>query len=122
MSLGIDEKLEQIMGSLTRIEKALNIVPDREATINDYDSSIGEYEKFAIEELKLEQITINNHKSVIRNFLNHFKGKINKQTPKAYLESNDSSRLSSSLMLIPLFAIILFLGTVPSLSLWQALQ
>lgn len=86
----VEEKLEKVLQDLDLIKKALKIVPDREATINDYDSSIGEYEKFAIEELKLEQITINNHKSAILGFLNHSKGIINKQTVKEYLDSNSS--------------------------------
>lgn len=91
MSSGIEDKLEQIMCSLARIEKALNIVPDRETTINDYDSSIGEYEKFAKEDLNLAQNTIENQKSTILGFLNHSNGKINKDTIKDYLNSNDSS-------------------------------
>ena len=56
----------------------------------EFQSNIEEYEKLAIEELKLEQITINNHKSTINGFLNHSHGIINKQTVKAYLDSNES--------------------------------
>jgi len=69
----------------------LKIVPDRDAAINDYDSSIGEYEKFAKEDLNLAQNTIENQKSAILGFLNHSNGKVNKDTVKDYLNSNDSS-------------------------------
>ena len=65
MSSEIGEKLDHIVSELELIKKALKIVPDKEAAIIDFKSSISEYEKFAIEELKLEQITINNHKSAI---------------------------------------------------------
>jgi len=91
-----EEKLNQIITDLKLIKKALKIIPDKEAGITDFKSSISEYEKFAIEELKLEQITINNHKSVIRNFFNHSKGKINKQTVKSYLNSNESKAWKSN--------------------------
>ena len=67
----IEEKLDQIITDLELIKKALKIVPDKESTITDFKSSIFEYEKFAQEDLKLEQITINNHKSAILGFLNH---------------------------------------------------
>ena len=90
MSLGIDNKLKQIITDLELIKKALKIVPDKESTITDFQSSISEYEKFAQEDLKLEQITINNHKSAINGFLNHSHGIINEQTVKAYLDSNES--------------------------------
>lgn len=85
-----NKKLDLIITKLTRIEKALKIVPDKETTIIDFDASINSYEKFAIEELKLEQITINNHKSAILGFLNNSKGKIDKESVKVYLESNES--------------------------------
>ena len=83
-------KLNQIIADLELIKKALKIVPDREITITKFESNIEEYEKFARDELKLEQITINNHKSAILGFLNHSKGKIDKESVKVYLESNES--------------------------------
>ena len=85
-----EEKLDRIIADIGLIKKALKIVPDRETTIADFDSSINSYEEFAQDELKLGQLTINNHKSVIRNFMNHSKGMINKQTVKKYLDSNSS--------------------------------
>ncbi|MBI1828786.1 MAG: site-specific integrase [Thaumarchaeota archaeon] len=86
----IEQKLDEILEKLAGIEKALNIVPDRETTITDFDSSVAAYEIFAKEDLKLEQITINNQKSAIQSFLDHSSGKINKETVKDYLDSNDS--------------------------------
>lgn len=53
---------------MSRIEKALKIVPDREAKIKDIESSIEHYEQYALVELKLGQSTINNQKSAIRVF------------------------------------------------------
>lgn len=88
--MSTQEKLDEIITKLQRIEKALKIVPDKETTITDFDSNINSYEEFAREELKLEQVTINNHKSVIRNFMNHSKGIINERTVKEYLDSNSS--------------------------------
>jgi len=96
MSSEIGKKLDQIITDLRVIKKALKIVPDKEITITDFESSISEYEKFAVEELKLEQTTINNHKSVIQKFLIHSKGLINKQSVKAYLESNNSEAWKSN--------------------------
>ena len=90
MSLGIDEKLDKMSVDLELIKKALKIVPDRETTITKFESNIEEYEKFARDELKLEQITINNHKSAILGFLNHSRGKIDEESVKVYLESNES--------------------------------
>ena len=90
MSLGINGKLEQIIADLELIKKSLKIVPDKETTIADFDSNINSYEEFAQEDLKLEQITINNHKSAINGFLNHSHGIINEQTVKVYLDSNES--------------------------------
>lgn len=90
MSLGIDEKLDKMSVDLELIKKALKIVPDRETAITDFESNIEEYEKFARDELKLEQITINNHKSAILGFLNYSRGKIDKESVKVYLESNES--------------------------------
>ena len=50
-----DEKLTEILEKLSRIENALKIVPDREAKIEDIESSIENYKKFALEDLKLNQ-------------------------------------------------------------------
>jgi len=83
-------KLDEILLKLSRIEKAMKIVPDKEITIVDFDSSLKSYEEYAKEELKLEETTIKNHKSVIRSFLTHSKGRINKETVKDYLDSNGS--------------------------------
>ena len=85
-----EKKLDKIISYLELIIKDKGLVPDRDTTITDFESSISEYEKFAIEELKLEQITVNNHKSTINGFLNHSHGIINEQTVKAYLDSNES--------------------------------
>ena len=85
-----EEKMDKIIADLELIKKSLKIVPDKEMTIIDFDSSINSYEEFARDELKLGQLTINNHRSVIRNFLNYSKGIINKQTVKEYLDSNSS--------------------------------
>lgn len=84
------DKLEGILLSLARIEKALNIVPDLETIITNFDSSLKDYQKFAKDELKLEEITIENQRSTIFRFLNQSKGIINKQTVKEYLDSNES--------------------------------
>ena len=86
----IIEDLDQLKNDNELIKKALKIVPDKEITITDFDTNINSYEEFARDELKLGQLTINNHKSVIRNFMNHSKGIINKQTVKEYLDSNSS--------------------------------
>ena len=98
MSLGIDEKLDKILSDLSLlkkdhslIKKHWNMVEDREKTITDFEKSISSYEEFAREELKIEQITINNHKSTILGFLNHSNGEINKKTVKEYLDSNEST-------------------------------
>src|SRR5437899_4803418 len=87
----MEQDLAEIQMSLARIEKAMKIVPDKEITIKDSDSSLKSYEQYATDTLKLVQITINNHLSAIRSFLVHSKGRINKDAVKAYLDSNDSS-------------------------------
>lgn len=86
----IEEKLDQILRDLELIKKQLKIVPNRETTITDFESSVTYYQEFAKDELGLEQPTIDNHKSAITTFLNHSKGIINKDTVKAYLDSNES--------------------------------
>jgi len=85
-----EEILKKISSDLDLIKKALKIVPDRESTISDNKSSIQAYEQFAKDDLNLEQITINNHKSAILGYLNHSNGIINSQTVKSYLDSNES--------------------------------
>lgn len=90
MSQSESEKLDEILLKMSWIEKALKIVPDKDTHIEDFDSSLKTYEKFAKEELKLEEITIENQKSAIRGFLNHSKGIANKETVKEYLNSEDS--------------------------------
>jgi integrase len=95
MSLS-DQKLDEIILRLARIEKALDIVPDKDGIIKDFESDLTNYEKFAKEELKLGQSTIDNQKSVILRFLNHSSGMITKDTIKAYLESNESGSWRSN--------------------------
>jgi integrase len=85
-----DGKLDEILLKLSRIEKAMDIVPDFETEIADHNASLEEYRVFARDTLKLKEITINNQKSVILGFLRHSKGKINKDTVKEYLDSNES--------------------------------
>jgi len=92
----IKEKQDKLLTDNELIKKALKIVPDKVTTITDFDTNINSYEEFARDELKLEQLTINNHKSVIRNFMNHSKGMINKQTVKGYLDSNSSLSCKSN--------------------------
>ena len=85
----IQDRFEQILSSLKRIEKHLKIVPDREIEIKDCQSSVEQYKIFAKTELKLDEKTIANHLSAISKFLAHSKGAITKNTVKTYLESND---------------------------------
>jgi len=92
----IKQDLSEIRKSLARIEKALKIVPDKELAIKDFESSLKDYEEYAKEILKLEEITINNHKSAIRRFLFHCKGRINKENVKVHLDSNNSSSWKTS--------------------------
>ena len=92
----VDSKLVEIIERLNRIEKALKIVPDREITIEDKESSIVNYEQYALEDLKLGQSTINNQKSTIRRFLLHSNGIINKNTIQQYLDSEESDSWKSN--------------------------
>lgn len=93
-----DQKLDEILQSLKRIEKKLKITPfqDKDGTITDFGASITEYEKFAKTELGLEDNTLENHRSAILGFLNHCNGMINKDTVKAYLDSNESDSWKSN--------------------------
>ncbi|MDE1766946.1 MAG: site-specific integrase [Thaumarchaeota archaeon] len=84
------EKLDEILVRVARIEKALNIVPDRESEVSDTSQSIQTYELFAKEDLGLEENTIQNQKSVIQSFLHNSGGMINEQSVKAYLDTNPS--------------------------------
>ena len=88
----IEDKLDEILLKLERIQKKLKISTEanREITITNYKSSVRSYEKFAIEELKLQKTTIKNQKSTILGYLNHSKGIINKETVELYLDSNES--------------------------------
>lgn len=95
MSLS-DQKLDEIILMLTRIEKALDIVPDKDEEIKDSESSLADYERFAKEELTLGQTTIDNQKSAILGYLSHSKGIINKETVKMYLDSNESDSWKSN--------------------------
>jgi len=92
----IIEDLEQIKNDNELIKKALKIVPDRNATVTDFDASIRGYEEFALEAHYLVEATVNNHKSVIRGFLNHSNGIINKETVKSYLDSNEQKSWKSN--------------------------
>lgn len=92
----VGEKLDKIISYLELIIKDKELVPDQDTTITDFESSISEYEKFAIEELNLEQITVDNHKSAILGFLNFSKGVINKKTVEAYSDSNESTSWKSN--------------------------
>lgn len=97
MSLS-DQKLDEILQSLKRIEKKLKITPfqDKDGNITDFESSVMEYEEFAKSELGLEDNTLENHRSAILGFLNHCNGKISKETVKAYLDSNESESWKSN--------------------------
>jgi len=93
-----EQKLDEILQSLRRIEKKLRIVPvqDRDGTVSDFDSSLAGYAKFARDHLKLEPNTIENHKSAILRFLNHSGGTITKEAVKAYLEIGESDSWKSN--------------------------
>ena len=103
MSEKSEEKLDRIISDLDDIKrdnelikKALKIVPDRDATVTDFETSIRGYEEFALEAHYLGEATVNNHKSVIRGFLNHSNGIINKETVKSYLDSNEQKSWKSN--------------------------
>lgn len=92
----IEKKLEQILQDLQLIKKQLKIVADKETEVTNFESSIEEYQKFARNELGIEDLTIRNQKAAITNFLAHSKGVINKQTVKSYLDSQDSPSWKSN--------------------------
>ena len=88
--------LNEILQDLTQIKKKFNIVPDKEGKIDDFEASIETYEVFELDELKLEQTTIDNQKSSIRNYLNFSNGNITKETVTQYLDSNESDSWKSN--------------------------
>ncbi len=88
--------LNEINEKLTRIEKKLNIVPDLEITITNYNNSIEQFQDFAKNELKLEPITIKNYSQIILKFLNHSNGIINQNTVKLFFDSNNSESSKSN--------------------------
>ena len=92
----VEKKLDQIIQDLELIKSNLKIVPDREITLTDKKSSIEQYEKFAKDELKLNEKTITNHLSTISRFLAHSKGIITKTTVKEFLDSNESDSWKSN--------------------------
>ena len=94
----IEDKLDEILLKLERIQKKLKISTEanREITITNYNSSVRSYEKFAIEELKLQKTTIKNQKSAILGYLYHSEGIINKETVRLYLDSNETESWKTS--------------------------
>jgi hypothetical protein len=86
----IEEKLDEILQDLDLIKNHLKIVPDKDSEITDMKSSISEYERFAKEELHLNEKTITNKLSILSRFLHHSKGVINKESVRSYLDANDS--------------------------------
>lgn len=91
-----DDKLDQILQDLELIKNHLKIVPDIELEITDYKSSVEKYEKFAKNELKLNEKTITNHLSTISRFLAHSRGTITVTTVTEFLDSNDSDSWKSN--------------------------
>jgi integrase len=91
-----NEKLDQILQDLELIKNHLKIVPDIELEITDYTSSVEKYEKFAKNELKLNEKTITNHLSTISRFLTHSQGIITMTTVTEFLDSNDSDSWKSN--------------------------
>lgn len=89
-TLSIVEKIDDVIVRLDRIEKALKIVPNKDASIIDANTSWEEYAKYADKTLQLQDVTIRNQRSIIQAFLQFTKGEINKNTVKAYLDSNSS--------------------------------
>lgn len=88
--------LHEINEKLSRIEKKLNIVPDLETIITNYENSIESFQDFAKNNLKLEPITIKNYSQIILKFLNHSKGIINQNTVKSFFDSNNSDSSKSN--------------------------
>ena len=94
--MSTDEKLDNIILRLERIEKHFEIVPDREISITDFESSVESYEQFAKDELHIDDGTIRNQRSTIFTFLRYSEGIITKDTVKLYLDSNESASWKSN--------------------------
>jgi len=92
----IDQKLDKIIEDLKLIKNYWKIVEDKETIIKDIDAKIAEYERFALNELKISQGTINNQKSIIRAFHSHSGGVVNRATVEAYLNSDESEAWKSN--------------------------
>jgi len=92
----IEHKLDKIIEDLTLIKNHWKIVEDRETNITDFEAKISEYEQFAINELKIGKGTINNQKSIIRAFHSHSGGIVNRETVKAYIDSEQSEDWKSN--------------------------
>jgi len=91
-----EQKLDEILSDLDLIKNHLKIVPDRDSEIIDLKSSISEYEKYAQQELKLNEKTITNQLSILSRFLHHSKGIINKESVKLYLDTKESDSWKSN--------------------------
>jgi len=94
--MSIDEKLDFLISEINLIKKHFKIIPDRDITINDIQSSVTDYETFASEDLNLNKKTITNHLSAISRFLTHSEGVITKQTVQDFLDSNESNSWKSN--------------------------
>jgi len=94
--ISINKKLDRLQSDISKIKNHLKIVDDRETTITDFEGKISEYSQYAQDELNIGKGTIDNHKSIIRSFHSHSGGTINRETVKAYLESNDSEDWKSN--------------------------
>ena len=92
----VEKKLNQMLQDLDLIKNKLNIVPNREITISDYEFSVKSYEEFARDELKIQQGTIDNQRSTLLKFLEYSKGVITKQTVQSYLDSNKTDSWKSN--------------------------
>ena len=91
-----DEKLDIIIQNLDLIKNNLNIVPDKYSEITNTKLSISDYKIFATKDLKLNEKTLTNQISIISRFLNHSDGKINTESVKKYLDTNESDSWKSN--------------------------
>jgi len=92
----IEHKLDKIIEDLKLIKNHWKIIEDRETNITDFEEKISKYEHFAINELKIGKGTINNQKSIIRAFHSHSGGIVNRETVKAYIDSEQSEAWKSN--------------------------
>src|SRR3972149_5021596 len=92
----IEQKIDKIIEDLKLIKNYWKIVEDKEAIIKDIEAKITEYERFALNELKIGKGTINNQKSIIRAFNSYSGGVVNRETVEAYLDSNESEAWKSN--------------------------